>query len=157
MQITTPRAIVAGLTALLLVGSTLVTTECAFAAQWRGGAGGLHEVGASHPAGSSVRSGFRRGAGLGWRGGSGRARFFGRGGSVGVAAGLHDGAADRLWHAGYWNGGVWNAGWWGPPSTLVVVDVYPSDGGSNSTCWQVQPVYGADGDYLGRQIVNLCQ
>lgn len=160
MQTMIGKATVAGLMALLVAGFVLVVTERASAAQWQGRGGGWHggrqfgpHAGGRYGFGAR---GFWQGSAFGWRGGSWRGQF-GRDRFVGVGYGGPDRDEGRLWHAGYWNGGLWNAGWWGPASTVAVVDVYPSDSSPDSACWQVQPVYSANGAYLGQQIINLCQ
>jgi hypothetical protein len=68
--------------------------------------------------------------------------------------GRHEG--DLRWHKGYWHGGCWHKGWWGPAFvTGVAVGAFatcPSYDG----CWVYQSTYDANGNYLGRQCVNVC-
>src|SRR5271165_5786784 len=165
----TSNTVGAGLAALLIAASITVATEPASAAHWVGRAGGWHG-GGWH--GGGWRGGGWRGGG--WRGGWGWRR--GPGGGVGGAGGWagryggglgianatgltfgRRGDGGRVWNPGRRSGSVWYDGWWGPASTVSVVDAYPYDNYADGACYEVQPVYSAYGNYLGRQIINLCQ
>ena len=85
--------------------------------------------------------------GPGWHGGYG---------------GWHGGG---YWHPGYWRGGHWYNGWWGPAVAAGVVAgaaiataPYWGPGYAYADpCWQVRPVYAANGVWLGNRPVNVCQ
>jgi hypothetical protein len=63
---------------------------------------------------------------------------------------------DRRWHRGYWHNGYWQKGWWGPAfATGVAVGAFATCP-SHDGCWVYQPTYDPNGNYLGRQCVNVC-
>jgi len=176
--------IVAGLAGLFLAAQTIVATELASAAGWQGGgggwrqgqhAGGRYGYGAPHGAFGAWRQGQHFGGRYGygvpnhapgaWRrdasrwpqGGFGGGDAFRAVGRITAMSGFDHDHAGRYWHPGHSHGRVWYGGWWGPASTIAVVDVSPSDSGTDATCSQIEPVYSAEGDYIGREFVNVCR
>jgi hypothetical protein len=76
--------------------------------------------------------------------------------------GWHGGGA---WHGGGWGGrGGWHGGW--GPGVVGGLAAGAIIGGALAApyaygygydgCYQYQPIYGPDGAYLGRQLVNVC-
>lgn len=157
MRKATSNMVGAGLVTLLIAGSLIVATEPASAGHWVGRASGWH--------GGGWHGGEWRG-GWGWRRGPGGVGGAGVGaGGFGTRLGLTnaagsafglEGGASRVWNPGRRSGSVWYAGWWGPASTVSVVDGYAFDSDSGAACSEVQPVYSAYGNYLGKQIISLC-
>ncbi len=85
------------------------------------------------------------GGGGGWHGGGGW-----RGGYGG-------------WRGGYggWRGGYGGyGGWWGPAVVAGLAAGAIAGGyygyGYGNGCWIYQPVYDGYGNYIGRQLVNVC-
>jgi hypothetical protein len=79
-----------------------------------------------------------------------------------------DSAAAGYWHGGGWHGGGWHggwhrgwyggAGWWGPAvvgelaaGALLAAPYY------GDSCYSSRPTYDGYGNYLGQQLVNICQ
>ena len=74
-------------------------------------------------------------------------------------------AAAHYWHGGGWHGGGWHGGgrwhgggWWGPAvvgglaaGALAAPYVY-----GYGSCYSYAPIYDAYGNYIGRQVVNIC-
>jgi hypothetical protein len=67
------------------------------------------------------------------------------------------------WHGGGWHGGRWHggAGWAGPAvvgglaaGALLAAPYYTY--GYGNGCYSYQPIYDAYGNYIGRQLVNVC-
>ena len=131
------KTVVAAIAAL---GMATAVTSTPAQAQWHGG-GGFHG------------GGFH---GEGWHGG-------------GWAGGWHGGWG---WRRAGWGGGCWNCGWgwgggwgwgydpgWAIAAATVPIGVaiasQPAYGGGPG-CWVRRRVWTANGHYMGRRLVNVC-
>jgi hypothetical protein len=149
------------------MAAAVATISTPAEAQFHGGGGGFH--GGGFHGGGFGGGGFRGGGwgGGGWRGGGWGRPGWGGGGWGYRRAGWGWGGG---WGGGGWGGGCWNCGWgwgggwgWDPgwaiaaatvPIGVAIASQPAYDGGPG--CWVRRRVWTANGHYMGRRLVNVC-
>jgi len=166
------KAMVAAVAALGMATVVVATAPTPALAQWHGGGGfhggGFH--GGGFHGGGFHGGGFHGGGwhgggwGGGWHGGWGRPGW--GGGGWGGGWGWRRAGWGPGWGGG-WGGGCWNCGWgWGydpgwaiAAATVplgVAIASQPAYGYGGPGCWVRRRVWTANGHYLGRRLVNIC-
>jgi hypothetical protein len=163
MRVSIRKTVVAAIAALGMA-TAVVTISTPAEAQFHGG--GFH-------GGGGFRGGGWGGGGWhggGWGGGGWHGGGWGRPGWGGGGWGWRRAGWGGGWNGG-WGGGCWNCGWgwgggwgWGydpgwaiAAATVplgVAIASQPAYGGPG--CWVRRRVWTANGHYLGRRLVNIC-
>ncbi len=168
MRVSIRKTVVAAVAALGMA-TAVATVSTPAAAQWHGGGGGFH--GGGFHGGGFGGGGFRGGGwgGGGWHGGGWRGGGWGRPGWGGGGWGWRRAGWGGGWNGG-WGGGCWNCGWgwgggwgWDPGWAIAAATVpigvaiasQPAYGGGPG-CWVRRRVWTANGHYMGRRLVNVC-
>ncbi|HEY6519451.1 MAG TPA: hypothetical protein VIZ19_08765 [Roseiarcus sp.] len=167
MRVSIRKTVVAAVAALGMA-TAVATISTPAEAQWHGGGGGFH--GGGFHGGGFGGGGFRGGGwgGGGWHGGGWRGGGWGRPGWGGGGWGWRRAGWGGGWNGG-WGGGCWNCGWgwgggwgWDPGWAIAAATVpigvaiasQPAYGGPG--CWVRRRVWTANGHYMGRRLVNVC-
>ena len=168
MRVSIRKTVVAAVAALGMA-TAVATVSTPAEAQWHGGGGGFH--GGGFHGGGFGGGGFRGGGwgGGGWHGGGWRGGGWGRPGWGGGGWGWRRAGWGGGWNGG-WGGGCWNCGWgwgggwgWDPGWAIAAATVpigvaiasQPAYGGGPG-CWVRRRVWTANGHYMGRRLVNVC-